>query len=171
MLHGKYGRKAMCASINVENKKQNHQKPPLSRRRIAGEILAGTALGLVALLAWKHVAGTLLGGDRTDNWVGLITFFLVSLMLYGPASAVGVYLVGTIGKETGSFPLTLGGAFAGVITMCVMLPLSLEVSGVLIVGVERIVSFAVFAFVLLIPPTMATLGFNLTRRYKKPPSP
>ena len=40
----------MSESINVENKKQNHLKPPRSVIRIAGEILAGSAAGFAVAL-------------------------------------------------------------------------------------------------------------------------
>ena len=47
----------MSESINVENKKQNRQKPPLNVGRIAGELLAGVITGLAVALLVVHVTG------------------------------------------------------------------------------------------------------------------
>ena len=80
-------------------------------------------------------------------------------ILYGPASAIGVYLVGSRGKQTGSFLLTLVAGFLG---GCVMLP-TLFVTGSVLGG-------ACLALVFLTAPVIATIGFNGTRRYKEPPS-
>ena len=53
----------MSESVSVENKEQGHQKPPLTVGRIAGEILAGTAVGyaLAQLVVYVLAAGS--GGD------------------------------------------------------------------------------------------------------------
>ncbi|MBL7188595.1 MAG: hypothetical protein ISS70_19900 [Phycisphaerae bacterium] len=47
--------KATNESINVENERQAHQKPPRSLRRIAGEILAGMATGVVVAVLVLYV--------------------------------------------------------------------------------------------------------------------
>ncbi len=178
MLDWKYGRKAMCASINVENKEQNHQKPPRSLGRIACEILAGTAAGFavavpVIYLTVYVIVRAIWGEEKNLGLGGFLVvgfIFLAFPPLYGPASAVGVYLVGNIGKQTGSFLPTLRGGFLGGLIMFVMLiPVSF-LSSVLIVGAEKIVSWTLWALVLLIPPIVATSGFNSKRRYKEPPS-
>ena len=154
--------KAMCESINVENKKQNHQKPPLSVGRIAGEILAGTALGLVALLV-VHVTCIVLVDKGCYAAFGFLAFFAIFFPpLYGLGSVVGVYLVGSRGKQTGSCLATLAGGFAGTFVMTAVLFSFL----IVLLGAERIL----LAPVLLIPPIFATIGFNLRRRYKEQPS-
>ena len=98
--------------------------------------------------------------------VALGPLFLVVPPVYGLGSAVGVYLVGSRGKQTGSFLLTLTCGFSGGLIMQAMLPLANYLSDVLIV----ILFWLLWPLVLLIPPILATLGFNLTRRYKQPPS-
>ncbi len=117
----------MSESINVENKKQNRQKPPLIIAKIAGEILAGLVLGLVALLVVYVTGIVLVGKDlstaspATAAVLGFqVIFDLVFPPLYGLGSAVGVYLLGTRGKQTGSFLLTLAGGFVG--ALVVLLP-------------------------------------------------
>ena len=74
----------------------------------------------------------------------------------GLGSAVGVYLVGSSGRQTGSFSKTLVCGFVG---------------GSIAVVTSRQFLFHVELVLLLIPllaiaPIMATIGFNMTRRYK-----
>jgi hypothetical protein len=152
----------MSESVNIENKKQNRQKPPLSLTRIIGEILAGTALGLVALL-FVYIAGIVLVDKGEYAVFGFLSiFFIFFPPLYVLGSAVGVYLLGTRGNQTGSFQATLGFSFLGGLFMAVVLYLFL----IVLTQAERIL----LAPVLLFSPVLATYGFNLRRRYKEPPS-
>ena len=68
----------MSESVNIENKKQNHQKPPLSVGRIACEILAGMALGLVALLV-VYIAGIVLVGKGEYAVFGFLSIFFITV--------------------------------------------------------------------------------------------
>ena len=163
----------MSESVNIENKKQNRQKPPLSVGRIAGEILAGTATGLVVALPLACVTGFLLV-DEVSGFAAfgfLATFAAIFAYvfppLYGLGSAVGVYLLGTRGKQTGSFILTLAGGFLGGLLTLLMISIGINLSDELI-----LIVFLLFwsLLVLLIPPILATIGFNRTRRYKEPQS-
>ncbi len=157
----------MCESINVENKKKNRQKPPLSVGRIACEILAGLALGLVALLL-VYIAGIAFVEKGEYAVFGFLSiFFIFFPPLYVLGGAGGVYLVGTRGKQTGSFLLTLAGGFLGGLLTLLMISIGINLSDELI-----LIVFLLFwsLFVLLIPPILATIGFNRTRRYKEPPS-
>ncbi|MBW7989159.1 MAG: hypothetical protein FVQ84_03960 [Planctomycetes bacterium] len=157
----------MSESVNVENKKQNRQKPPLSIAGIACEILAGATAGLAIAVPFAYVIGTVFddGGDF-GGMAALGIILLVSPMVYGLGSAVGVYLLGSRGKQTGSLLLTLVCGFVGGLAMPFSLPMLFSAPSFLS-GVERIVLKAVL---LLIQPIIATIGFNLTRRYKEPPS-
>ena len=156
----------MSESINVENKKQNRQKPPLSVGRIAREILAGTALGLVALLL-AYVTGTAFDDGGCFGVFGFLAMFvLVFPPLSGLGSAVGVHLLGSRGKQTGSFLATLVGGFLGGL-VAVLLYFYASAAWNMMLGIEKIVLWALIS---LIPPILATVGFNLRRRYKEPPS-
>ena len=174
----------MSESITGENKEQNSQKPPLSRRRIAGEILAGLAVAVTVLFVAVCVFAILAippskGGH---DWGPVVMLFLFAFfafpMLYGPASAIGVYLVGSRGKQTGSFPATLFGGFLGgfatLITLFCTMAFSsvvLSVLGVILnVRSDGVVGWAEWAPALLTAPIIATIAFNRTRRYKEPPS-
>jgi len=178
-LYEKDREKAMNEPITAENKKQNCQKPPLSVVRIACEILAGTATGLVVALPLACVIGFLLvyedllvyevSGFAAFGFLATFAakFAYVFPPLYGLGSAVGVYLVGTRGKQTGSFILTLAGGFLGGLLTLLMFSIGIYISDELI-----LIVFLLFwsLLVLLIPPILATVGFNLRRRYKEPPS-
>jgi len=153
----------MSESINVENKKQNHQKPPLSVIRIAGEILAGAAAGLAVALPVLFAIST---ADSFQAGFGrsfvLWICFLFFPILYVLACALGVYLLGSRGNQTGSFLLTLGSGFVGGLVMFVlsfMLPVGWR-------GEATVSAILLLSFVLLIPLIFATFGFNLRRRYK-----
>ena len=179
VLYRKSRRNAMSVSVDVENTRHNYQKPPLSVGRIAGEILAGTATGATAAaIAYlffyavgygAKIAGLSEGGcmpSLADLAIWGITLWVVP-MAYGLASAVGVYLVGSRGTQTGSFLASLGfGLIGGFVMMVALIPVAF-LSAALIVGAENIARRTLWVLVALIPPISATLGFNLTRRYKQ----
>ena len=164
----------MKESINATTKKQSRQKPPLSLVRIIGEILVGTALGFVVLYV-VYIAGIVLvgGGDYTGS-VGqlhalgiLAMFFLFFPPLAGLVRAVGVYLIGSIGKQTGLFVLTfLVGGFLDVLCMYVMFFLMPVLGRAFIEEGGTIFVSRLVVIVLFVPPIFAILAFNLTRRYK-----
>ncbi|MGD2095777.1 MAG: hypothetical protein PVH77_12290 [Phycisphaerales bacterium] len=152
----------MFESINVENKKQNHRRPPLSPARIAGEILAGIAAGFAIALPIAYMLGTVsLRGRSITEGVLLIIFFVLSPpLVYGLGNAVGVYLIGNMGNQTGSFLVTLGwGLVAGAVSLFFIfmwLPTR-------ITGLKEIM---LLAPIFLISPIYATCGFNSSRTYK-----
>ncbi|UCF15197.1 MAG: hypothetical protein JSW59_17460 [Phycisphaerales bacterium] len=156
----------MYEPITVENNEQRPQKPPLSFVRIACQIVTGAGVGLAVALAVACLRRTVFTIAYTECFrlpSALGTFVFVFLAVYGVAIGVGVYLVGTVGDETGSFLLTLGCGLVG---------------GPVIIGVLNALRSDWFYWVasagcasvpllLLIPPLMVTLCFNLTRRYKE----
>ncbi len=156
----------MNESMVAESKKQGTQKPPLSWRRIAGEILAGTATAFAIELPVLYVV-LVANKERFDGCFGSLAAAGIIVcgfpFVYGPASAVGVYLVGSRGKQTGSFQATLACGFLGGFAILSESRFQLLSS----IGIEKAV---LWAFVLFTAPVLATLGFNLTRRYKGPPS-
>jgi len=158
ILHGKFGREAKDKSNNVENNKQSLQKPPLSPVRIIGEILAGTAMGIAVAVPAVYVIGACFPKGCFSGFAALGFMFLVIPPLYGIVSAVSVYLVGSIGKQTGPLLSTLGCGFLG--AFGVFIPsISLLMRG-------KVILLIPLLLVLLIPPGMATLAFNSRRRYK-----
>ena len=168
--------KAIDESIDIEDEMQSSQKPPINRSRVVVEILAGMALGFVATLAVYGIIVVFFGGRDYSGSVGQLQalgivgiFISVVPLFYGLGSAVGVYFVSRRGNQTGSFLATLGGGFLGGLVTIGMLPLAITSFSI----VELAILVWIFLFlplVLLGAPIMATIGFNLTRRYKKPPS-
>jgi len=131
-------------STQVEPKNQTDVRSPLSLRNITNEIVSGTVGGLCV--------GYYLSFARED--IGYFTDIL--------GSSSGVQRAGNMGDETGSFWATLGGSISG---------------GILGVGIifiinrydlmsENVRSKVGIASFLSFPVIGATIGFNLTRRYK-----
>ena len=156
----------MDEPMTADKKKQNRQKPPLSVARIVGEILAGLALGLIALLA-VYVIGIIVVDKGCFEEFGFLALFIVIFPpLNGLGNAVGVYYVGSRDNETSSFPATLGFGFLGGLIMATLV-FYIYVAGDIMFGMEKII---IWGFVLLIGPSITAIGFNLSRRYEKPPS-
>lgn len=151
----------MDESIPAEGKKQVAQKPPLSVGRIAAQILAGTILCIVVFMLFGMSGFPGSAGDIGDLGV-LLIFIIFFSPWYMIGSALGVYLVGNIGKQTGSFLAALGSGFLGGLVMFLLFAKEL-----VSLTEEKIVTLGLM---LLIGPIMATIGFNLTRRYKRPRS-
>ena len=104
------------------------------------------------------------GGEADTRIAFMAIFSKVTPVVYGIAGAVGVYLLGSRGNQTGSLMLTLAFGFLAGLLMLAMLPLAKLLPEALIV-----VFFCSFGpLVLLAAPIAATIGFNLTRRYKEP---
>lgn len=130
------------------------EKPPISSAKITAEISGGICLG--ALLG---IGGGLIGylftasenSQDFESLKGLLGAMLGFAIAYPIGSVIGVYAIGNTGNETGSFAATLGGGVLGV--------------GV---GYWTIAMGHGYA-ALLWPPIGATIGFNVTRRYRNPP--
>jgi len=153
----------MCESITAENKKQAHQKPPRSLGRVGCEILAGSAVGFAVAYALALVTAIPFVKESCFGPVeAMVVFVLVFPAVYVFATAGSVYFVGRIGNQTGSFPATLGGVFLGV-PITALLYFYLGAAEYMMLGIEKMV---LWALVFLAPAIMATLCFNLTRRYK-----
>lgn len=85
-------------------------------------------------------------------------FFLGASIGYPIGSALGVYIVGDTGDETGSFVATLCGSLLGA---------SLSYAAILLRILPSPLSYVSF---FAVPPICACIGFNMTRRYKSSPS-
>lgn len=150
------------AGGNVESKEQQYEKPPLSGRRIAEEIIVGCAggfaVGVPCALAGGAVGASMTyDPDYPDSWfpsLGMIFGAAIGFGISYPlGSATGVYLVGTRGNVTGSFLATWVGTIVGLLCVLPAAMIDYDLAGI--------------AF-LAGPPIGATIGFNLTRRYETP---
>lgn len=162
----------MDESINVENEKQAQKKPSRNLGRIACEILAGAATAAALAYLSLYVVGY---GAKSAGWGkgcmdGLAVLGILGMVVppvYVLGCAIGVYLVGRIGNQTGSFWATLGGVFLGLPVVALLCFYMWAVDEYMTLGIEKII---LWPLVFVAAPIMATLGFNLTLRYKKPPS-
>ncbi len=119
-------------------------KPPLNAWRISGELVTGVGVGLATgyVVGLVGLTGAKLGQLLERGFWGLTIGYTVG-------SAAGVYLIGTIGDQSGSFPKTLLGSTLGM--------------GAVLVGQSFLGEYA--ALYLAMAPVGATLAFNLSRRY------
>ncbi|MBM3242650.1 hypothetical protein FJZ31_40840 [Candidatus Poribacteria bacterium] len=132
-------------------------------RKDSGEAFEGACCGLP--VNGKFQAGVLAGvvggvtaGIAADYIVCKecdVQFWMAVATGISLGSSIGVYIVGNIGDETGSFLATLGGSMLG------------EVVGFAATYTTGAPGLLVMLFG---PPIGATIGFNKTRRYKSPPT-
>ena len=145
------------------NEKQKPQKPPLSPVRIVGESLAGAfgaIIGLAPLLSLLYQEAKYGPSEwGFGNLLALpLTYPFGSLI-----SAVGVYLVGNTGDQIGSVGLTLGSCAVGA-------AVAFAIGVQNIAGEWHIDNRVLFAIFFAAPTLGAIVGYNLTRKYKQPPS-
>ena len=133
---------------DAEGRKQNTDRPPLNAIRIIGEILAGEVGGIGGAVAGFAVGFVMDHAifvsllEVTEELEGLGPCMVIGAVAgYTFGIAGGVYLVGSIGNETGSFWAALAGSSVGIL-------------GIWAYGIG--------------PPVGATIAFNLTRRYDSP---
>ena len=109
------------------------------------------------------------GGDcfGVGKLIAAAAGFLIIPPVYALAAAVGVYLVGSRGNQTDLFLATLGGGLVVGVPITVLLYIDVDMVGDMMLGIVKIV---LLSLVFLATPIMATLCFNLTRRYKEPAS-
>jgi len=118
-------------------------RPPSNGARVLSELVIGFGAGVGLTIA---VAGIL----KTDDLEGGVAALLCA---YPIGVTLGVYLIGTIGNETGSFLATFLGSMAGI---ALAIPAAISISNDDLKGIP----------LLLGPPLGACIGFNATRRYK-----
>ena len=156
----------LLGDTDVESREPQRGKPPLSDR-IAGEIAVGAVGGLAGTTLAFSVF-QLFDDPECDDCVKhpyLAVPTVLLAMVAGPTlgSTCGVYLVGNIGDETGSFLATLGGSAVGATVGLVSIIACIALE-------EEDICFLGGLLFLLGPPIGALIGFNRTRRYDSPPA-
>ena len=141
-----FGRGNLLA--DVEEKGEEIENSPISPGLLGGGCLGGAAVGLVGL-----IVGVGIGAEEGcyELGCGMPEGLIVGAIGCMLGTAIGVYIVGSWGNETGSFLATLGGSIIGGV---VWIAIGREVSAVMTIPASTI---------------GAIIGFNLTRRYKSPP--
>lgn len=147
---------------------QRDGKPPLSAMRITGEFLLGGVGGLAGTYPTIYTYH-FLGGEAED--ASAVREAVANTMAFGVWSlcyATGVYMVGDLGNETGSFPATICGAVAGVgVWILGILAIDAVIDGE---DIGEGTAAIALIFGLTVPTVGAIIGFNLTRRYRSPPA-
>lgn len=134
-------------SLSIDRKSV---KPDLSVDRVAVEFIAGEVGGLLTGLGCGLI-GYLIDPSEGE-YAGFRGFAYGAFIGFPIGSAYGVYVVGTGGKETGSYPATLLGCTIGVL------------AGVGIVSIFEEFDGA-YAVPFLLPVIGGIIGFNQTRRW------
>jgi hypothetical protein len=123
------------------------ERPPLNGVRILGEFLGGVVGGFVG-----GIIGIYYGWNTGVDFLGFIGFPV--------GSALGVYAIGEIGNETGSWWATLGGSAVGTVASFVLNSYGLFDN----LGNDD------FRTLWMATCSLSTLGsiigFNLTRKYE-----
>lgn len=150
----------ITSSFAVAGYAQAGEKPPLNGARIAGEIvvgeLGGMVGGCVGALVGIDFAYRLVTGKKPEEFGGILYGIGGFYVGYPIGSVLGVYLVGNIGDESGSFLAALGGGCIGGIIGVVALEWAIRTD---------FSWYKVFP-ALLSAPVAATIAFNLTRKYQ-----
>jgi hypothetical protein len=136
------------------------EKPPLSEASIAGEIsvggLGGIAGGCVGVIVGSNLVYQLVTGKTPYEFSGMLYALWGFYIGHPLGSAAGVYLIGNIGDESGSFLATLGGGYIGGLFGTIGLEWALRTD----------CAWYKVLPALLSAPIAATIAFNLTRKYQ-----
>jgi hypothetical protein len=132
-------------------------RPPLNAGRVAGEILSGTVCGTVCGIALATAGWALTYNYNPEfgdfsRLTGLSWAYIGASIGFIIGTPLGVWIVGSIGNETGSFFAALGGSFLGALTV------------VLATQIFKSEDFSLIY--LALPIVGSTIAFNMTRRYK-----
>jgi hypothetical protein len=142
-------------------------RPPLAAGRVAGELVAGTYVGIggyfVGRFAGERMAD-ILGAERdaTIRTVGLTSGVLVA----GLATAGTVYGIGNIDNQTGEFSATYLGTGVGFVAGWALSRMMLGPQERPREGMSTAARWAVANVIALLPSIGATVGFNSSRRFK-----
>ena len=137
--------------LQDEQQSASHiKRPPLSLKRIAGELLWGDFCGWAGLLGGVIIANKIIS-PKKDSF----DFPSNKAMYVGYSTGVlcmsaAVSQIGNKGNERGSFWGALGGSLVGVGLTAVILKDNMNP----------------YPLLLTIPVACSTIGFNLTRSYK-----
>ena len=135
---------------------QKGNKLPLPRPTIIGEILAGVVGGIIGGLVGMVIVGVIFeiiwGGGYTGAGYGILIGFVFG-------SSYCVYRVGSQKSETGSYLATLSGGILGAF-------LTRALAVIPYFSAYSYWPDFLILFYLIVTSICATIGFNLTSRYK-----
>jgi len=143
------------------------QRPALEPLRLGGELVVSTYTGIGGFLIGRYVGGTLADmmpsaaestRENIAHWTGLAAG--------GAGTAGGVFAIGAIGNQTGSFPVTFIGAGAGYVVALAVSHFVDRPSGPAVTPEKSRARWLQASLESLLPAIGATIAFNSTRRYK-----
>lgn len=142
-------------------------RPPLAAGRIAGELVAGTYVGIGGFLVGRFAGermAEILGAetDATIRRVGVTSGVLVA----GLATAGTVYGIGNIDDQTGDFSATYLGTGVGFVAGWALARVFLGPEERPREGMSTAARWAAANVIALLPSIGATVGFNSSRRFK-----
>ncbi|NNF06414.1 MAG: hypothetical protein HKN21_06610 [Candidatus Eisenbacteria bacterium] len=145
---------AVAESLHPHDGSENSVgKPPLRVERIAGETLSGAVIGGALGITGAAVGALAAYGDGYYDgdkvFSTAVTVFLVAETV---GAALGVYLIGATGDQTGSFPLTLVSSAIGTLVLVALAP--------------NESNQPLFYVSLGLPVVGAVIGFNASRSYE-----
>ncbi len=117
----------------------SNKRPPLKPGMILGELVAGTAVGILGFFTTYVVYSKIIKAHDQKSWPYQVG--------YGLGVTYGVIGVGNRGGETGSFLATAAGSALGTY----------------LITADGYVSFDSVS--LFVVPVFAVIGYNLTRKY------
>ncbi len=138
--------------------------PPLNAGRIAGELVAGGVGGALGFFGPIYIVMHVFKGI---GWVPEDVGAILLLACLPVGSSLGVYLVGNLGNETGSLRSTIKGSVLG------WAGANALAGAILLINEEQpnVARASIAKFILFAGPSIgATIGFNMTSRYKTPPA-
>jgi hypothetical protein len=147
--------KPRLSEIEIKEKEVVRKvKTPFNSKRALGEVMGGIGGGALLGLVGGGIGYSLFKVEDPQDFESLAGFIGATLGFaigYPIGSAIGVYAVGNMGNETGSFMATFGGSLLG--------------TGLGIGTFPLRIGYLSFLF----PPLGSMITFNMTRRYKVPP--
>ncbi len=142
-------------------------RPELDPARVAGEVLVGTYAGLGGFLVGRYLGGSVANllpraaestRENFAHWTGLAAG--------GAATAGGVYAIGSMGDQRGSYAWALAGAGAGYVTVIAVTRLIASKHNPAVTPEQSRARWLRATVESLLPAIGATIAFNSTRRFK-----
>jgi hypothetical protein len=135
------------------------QKPPVSGRKMAAQILAGAGVGALGIAVVALVASEDTAEDDQVMMTAMTAGGLVAGILVTPGL---IHLIGSGGPQTASLGTTYLGGLAGAAVCGIILAATYNSDAESSSGL-------VLAGAVLLPAIGAVIGYNASRRYDSPP--
>ncbi|MBL8996748.1 MAG: hypothetical protein KJZ74_07315 [Gemmatimonadales bacterium] len=144
---------------------QEQPKPRLDAVRVGGEALGGAYAGIGGFVIGRYVGMEIADMVGVEHDVTRRRAGYAAGMVTGAfATAGAVYLIGSMGDQTGDFNATLLGTGVGYVAAVGIAQMFLDPDGRPRSGMSTRMKWTAINVVALLPAIGATIGFNSTRR-------